>query len=562
MKKCGLVIRVSTYRQANNEEGSLKNQLQRLQAHLKYKNATSEEHWEETDKYILKAVSGKDAFRNEVFTKLILDIKSGRINTVLCTALDRISRSVKDFLNFFEILHEYNVEFVCLKQNYDTTTPQGKLFITIMMALAEFEREQTSDRNKEASLARAERGLWNGGQIFGYELNPDKKGYIFPNEKEKIIVNYAFDTYLNFGSLMETTRKMNQQGFRTKEYTSGQGKYHPAGLFTYSTIQQMLTNYSYIGKKEINKKQINIEQNTLSENKRYRIVEGVWDPIIDVEKFNQVKKLLNLNHKSRHNKVKLIKHNYILNSGFLYCDKCGTEMEGRSGTGKKGIRYYYYRCKNNNCSFKVPANEIEKVIIDRLKILSSGEGILPDIIKSANKTLKKELPKLIGQRKLLVNELKEIKNFASKVLSQWASLSSSDNTILVKEELDKLAIRRKQIEIGLLALEDTIAEIERETISQELIKLALNKFTDLFDSLPPYRQKELLRLTVNKVILSDKEIKIALYGQSPEKGLLNISETGIRSQTVNWLPLLDAFRTFKGNITTENVRLNQLILQY
>ena len=46
------------------------------------------------------------------------------------------------------------------------------------------------------------------------------------------------------------------------------------------------------------------------------------------------------------------------------------------------------------------------------------------------------------------------------------------------------------------------------------------------------------------MLLSDEEIKIALYGRPPEKGLLNISETGIRSQTVRWLPLLDAFRTF------------------
>jgi len=237
-------------------------------------------------------------------------------------------------------------------------------------------------------------------------------------------------------------------------------------------------------------------------------------------------------------------------------------MEGRSGTGKKGIRYYYYHCKNNNCGFKVPANEIEKVIINRLKKISTGKNILPNIIKSANKTLKKELPKQIRQRKLLVDELKGIKNFTSKVLRQWSSLSTRDNTIFVKEELDKLAIKRKQIEKGLQALEDTIAEIERETISQELIKLALNKFTDLFDTLPPYRQKELLRLTVHEVVLSEREIKIALYGRTPEKGLLNISETGIRSQTVDELPLLNTFRTFKGNMTIENIRLNQLIFQY
>ena len=68
-------------------------------------------------------------------------VKIGKVNTIICTALDRISRSVRDFLNFFEIINQYDVEFVCLKQNYDTTSPQGKLFITIMMALAEFERE-------------------------------------------------------------------------------------------------------------------------------------------------------------------------------------------------------------------------------------------------------------------------------------------------------------------------------------------------------------------------------------------------------------------------------------
>jgi len=86
-----------------------------------------------------------------------------------------------------------------------------------------------------------------------------------------------------------------------------------------------------------------------------------------------------------------------------------------------------------------------------------------------------------------------------------------------------------------------------------LVKLALNKFTNIFNSLPPYRQKELLKLTIHKVLLSDKEIKIALYGKSPEKGLLNVSETGIRSQTVHWLPRQDDFRNFCMSEETEKV---------
>jgi site-specific DNA recombinase len=132
MRKCGFIIRVSTDRQAANEEGSLKNQLQRLRAHVDYKNTACGEEWVEVETYVLRAVSGKDSIRSKDFARVFEDIRAGRINTIACTALDRISRSVKDFLSFFEVLNEHDVEFVCLKQNYDTTTPQGKLFATTL----------------------------------------------------------------------------------------------------------------------------------------------------------------------------------------------------------------------------------------------------------------------------------------------------------------------------------------------------------------------------------------------------------------------------------------------
>ena len=125
MKNCGLIIRVSTDRQAKNEEGSLKNQLQRLQAHIVYKKSMGDEQWVEAEQYILKGISGKDSIGSKEFAKLFDDIRRGRVNTILFTDLDRVGRSVKDLLNFFEILSKHNVEFVCLNQNYDTTSPKG-----------------------------------------------------------------------------------------------------------------------------------------------------------------------------------------------------------------------------------------------------------------------------------------------------------------------------------------------------------------------------------------------------------------------------------------------------
>jgi hypothetical protein len=93
----------------------------------------------------------------------------------------------------------------------------------------------------------------------------------------------------------------------------------------------------------------------------------------------------------------------------------------------------------------IKANEIEGIIINRLKGLSKGDCIMKQLVRSANDKLQKALFDLKDKNILLQNEL---------------------------------------------------------------VMLALNKFTDTFDYLKPYRQKEFLRLVFHKAILGTKDIKI------------------------------------------------------
>ena len=72
LKKAGLVMRVSTARQAQNDEGSLKNQLQRLRQHIEYKNTACGEKWTEAGIYELKGISGKDSMRSQEFERLFV----------------------------------------------------------------------------------------------------------------------------------------------------------------------------------------------------------------------------------------------------------------------------------------------------------------------------------------------------------------------------------------------------------------------------------------------------------------------------------------------------------
>lgn len=211
-RRAALVVRVSTDMQTRNEEGSLKTQIQRLRQHIDYKVGIGE-GWREVEVYELKAISGKDSMRSPEIRRLMADIESGRINTVMFTALSRLCRSVRDFLQFVEVLEQNDANFVSLKEDYDTTSAHGRLIMTIVMALAEFEREQTSERTKDAFAARADRGLWNGNYLYGYDLAPQRKGYLVPNPGEAAGVNFAFTEYLRLGSMKGVRDSLEANGF-------------------------------------------------------------------------------------------------------------------------------------------------------------------------------------------------------------------------------------------------------------------------------------------------------------------------------------------------------------
>jgi len=303
----------------------------------------------------------------------------------------------------------------------------------------------------------------------------------------------------------------------------------------------MLVNLAYVGKKEINKKWKTMEQDKLPEYQRYRTVPAVWEPLVDEELFNKVQNLLNSNLVTRHNGTKPIKHVYILNGGLLLCEHCGRPMEGTCGTGKKNVRYYYYHCIN--CKFKMPADEVERVVIEQIKYLSTNDDVVKTMISDANTELQKELPQLKCQRDALQKRRDEIKAQADGIMVKWTAMATSDNSIFLREKLDELAKERKDTEAGLLMLDAQITDIQRDAISQEDVMTALGKSSKLFESLPPYQKKEIVRLIMKKAVLGPKSIKIALIGKYPNAGLLcdETPDGQLRCQTSIWLPQMDEF---------------------
>lgn len=111
------------------------------------------------DKIYPEKISGKNTDRPEL-KKLLDFVREG--DTVVVESYSRFARSTRDLLNLVDQLQARGVDFVSLKEQTDTSTPQGKLIMTIFAGLAEFEREQSLQRQKEGiAIAKAE-GKYKG----------------------------------------------------------------------------------------------------------------------------------------------------------------------------------------------------------------------------------------------------------------------------------------------------------------------------------------------------------------------------------------------------------------
>ncbi|MFQ6027289.1 MAG: recombinase family protein [Dehalococcoidia bacterium] len=413
-KLAALITRVSLDEQARNPEGSLVNQVQRLRAHLDYKNTTESGPWLEVGHYELRGVSGRNSVHSPEFQRLFNDIRAGKINVVVVSALDRVCRSVSDFLSFFEFLTEHRVEFVSLREQFDTSTPQGRFMATLLMAMAQMEREITSLRTSEAMSDRALRGLWKGGQLLGFDLDLQRPGYLIPNPEEAVIVLLAFELYLELGSIKETAAELNRRGFRSKSYNSRRGKHHPGTKFSISSIQYLLRNPAYIAKKEV-------VQVSESGQEGRQLVDAVWEPIVPEEQFWAVQQLMADNGQTHRSGASSIQHVYSL-SGLVHCKRCGEKMDGESATGRLGTKYFYYRCSNQDCQMRAAAQAVEEAIVDRLQLLAEDPELLDRLTTETNKKLQQGRPKLERQQTALEKDLKEVKGMADKLLTELVSL--------------------------------------------------------------------------------------------------------------------------------------------
>ena len=229
---------------------------------------------------------------------MMQDIRHGHINAVIVTELSRISRDVKDFCNFWEFLKQHEATFISLKENFDTTTPIGEMMVIQAISFAQFERKTIVNRIKDGARARAERGLSNGGvKVLGLDPHKHKKGYLVVNEKEAAVVRHIYQKFLELGSLAKLRDYLNDNGYRTKKYTTKSGKKAGGSVWSRQSLLNLLTNVKLTGKIAVNSANKDYDQSELPTEQQYRLVNAVWPAIISQSVFEQTQEKLKTNKK-------------------------------------------------------------------------------------------------------------------------------------------------------------------------------------------------------------------------------------------------------------------------
>lgn len=112
-----------------------------------------------TGKIYIDKASGKNIDRPE-FKKMMGYVREGDI--IVVESISRIARNTRDLLSIVAQFAENGVEFVSLKKNIDTSTPQGRFMLTVFGALAELERESILERQREGIAIAKAQGKYKG----------------------------------------------------------------------------------------------------------------------------------------------------------------------------------------------------------------------------------------------------------------------------------------------------------------------------------------------------------------------------------------------------------------
>jgi site-specific DNA recombinase len=426
--------------------------------------------------------------------RLMADIQAGNIDCVVVYKVDRLSRSLLDFARIMEVFDKRKVAFVSVTQQFNTSTPMGRLVLNVLLSFAQFEREIIGERIRDKIAAQRRKGKWAGGApVLGYDVDRSNcSPKLVINTEEATRVRKIFNLYLKLGSLLPVVKELAERGWCSKTRQTKTNRHRVGRAFDKSSLYQLLTNPIYIGKIK----------------HKSDLYDGEHEAIVSPEIFRQVQETLH--HNGRTGGAAVRNRYGALLKGLLFCGGCGRAMV-HTFTGQGRKQYRYYTCTQaiksgrDNCpSGSLPAAQIEKVVVEQVRCIPHDPHLRAEVVQEAQAHVERELAELQTNRRDLARELArhhaEIKRLAVE------GPATSATTARIADMHEQVA----KAETRLAELTEQARTLEGERMDEKDIVAAFADFDNVWNSLSPREQSQVLALLIARVEFNVGDSSIAM----------------------------------------------------
>lgn len=240
--RCAIYTRKSSEAGLEREVNSLDAQREICAAYVK---CNEHKGWRELPtRYDDGGYSG-GTLERPALHRLFADVEAGKIDAIVFYKIDRLTRSLADFVRLMESLKRFSISFVSVTQSFDTSESMGRMVLNVLITFAQFEREMLSDRIKDKLAKMRRKGLFvNGQPPIGYDK---LDGRLVVNEIEAEIVRGIFRRVADYPTVFQLMKQLQEEGVRTKAFVSKHGRQIGGTPMHAGSIYRLLRNPLYIG---------------------------------------------------------------------------------------------------------------------------------------------------------------------------------------------------------------------------------------------------------------------------------------------------------------------------
>lgn len=470
-KDIGVWIRVSTEDQAKGE--SPEHHLERAKAYAAVRG------WNVKAVYDLAGVSGKSVKEHPEAKRMLADVARGHVTGLVFSKLARFARNTRELLDFAEFFNEHKADLISIQETIDTSTPSGRLFFTIIAAMAQWEREEIADRVKASLLVRAKLGKPMGSNPpYGYQWK-DKRLVLDPNEAP--IRKRAYELFVEHRRKGVVARMLNEAGYRTRKGCQ----------WSDITVGRVLRCPSAKGIYFLNRtRQTGNWQWELKPQSEWGVLQV--EPIVSEALWSQANQILEEHTKKAQRPGKKPVH---LFAGLATC-ACGKNMYVKASSPN---RYLCDKCHN-----KIPIVDLEAIVHDELQAYFLNHERLTARLNRADEELR-------DQEEFLRRHQTEIQKVRDEMARTHRLYLDGSVTSQGFGEFYKPAeARLNQLLAELPKLEAEVAHLKVSSLSAEEVVAEAQKLYTRWPGLPVDEKRKILESIIKKITIGHGEIDITL----------------------------------------------------